>query len=86
MILMSKVNFPSIEEILGSEMFKPTKRGVSFFKKLARAEGVNESVFLRELSLAAADASHKSKISKQNLILAGYKKNRFVFVPYGDLA
>ena len=85
LVLMSKTKFPSVTEILGSAQDEPTRRGKSFFKGLAKTQRVNESVFHNELLEAAKQVSSRTNIDLYNLLLVGYEKRQFVFVPLVDL-
>jgi len=80
-IAMAETNFPSLFEI--SQPTWPIKketRGKRFFNDLKKKHGFTEKQFCQ----AAEQITKRTGILEQNMLLIGFKKGKFIFMPLMD--
>lgn len=82
-LAMAKANNPNIHEIIGSGRWQEdkTRRGKIFFKKLKNKYNVSEE----QLETAAEQVFERTGIQRANLLLLGFKKGKFIFMPLVDI-
>jgi hypothetical protein len=93
MVLMRKTNKPSVAEIYTEKGF-PTKRGQEFFAKLVKKHNVTNADLKSAFEEFEKNFSTQKRqfgtairlLDKGNILLVGYRKGKFVFVPLIDLA
>ena len=99
LILMRRLDFPTIKEILGSTTSRNrvTERGRQFFARLNKMHRVSkkdlERAFIeleRNMAYVRSIADSKGELlewrfSRDQFFLAGFEKGKFVFVPVIDL-
>ncbi|MFH1588372.1 MAG: hypothetical protein ABIA76_03490, partial [Candidatus Diapherotrites archaeon] len=87
LIAMRRVDFPSVDEILARESIDSlstkniTERGANFFSKIKKKHTVSES----DLQKAVILVGRRTKITTSNLLLVGFEKGKFIFIPLADL-
>lgn len=88
LLAMAKTNKPSVCEIIGdSKGAGKTQRGKQFFELLKQKYGIEESA-LNEAFNELAAWKRKGAILKcriDNVLLLGFRKGRFVFMPLLDV-
>ncbi|VVB74416.1 Uncharacterised protein [uncultured archaeon] len=78
-VAMAKTNLPSVEEIVSPAHH--SKGAQEFFLRFARD---NEWVTAKQMLACAAEASRNSGLSIQNLLFAGIKDKKYIFIPLAD--
>lgn len=83
LIAMAKTDCPSIEEITGNPEDR-TQRGKMFFEKIQEKYGVTEQQLDDKFNLLWRRI-RRAEPDKGNIVLLGYKKGAFIFMPLVDL-
>jgi hypothetical protein len=85
-IAMAKTNYPSIEEAI--QLFSdtpPTQRGRKFISNLAKENKKKIKEIESELKIAVDELERKTHLYPGNILVTGYAKGKFMFMPLADM-
>jgi len=86
LIAMTKTDYPSIGEVIGSPgKSDRTTRGTEFFQQLIKSHPAKELITIKKLTMASEILKNRIRMEPGNVLITGFNNSKFQFTPLPDL-